>query len=82
MNKYTEKGNDSKEKTLKPRIPIDLAILYTYHSIFFMIIAEHWEATPVSEGSYLPKSFVVNRFGHHNNRRVRGTDSKFLIDIA
>lgn len=58
------------------------AVLYTYHSIFFMIIAEYWEASSMSKCSDLTKSFIINGFGNYDNWWVRRADSKFLIDIA
>lgn len=58
------------------------AVLYTHHSVFFMIITEYWEASTMSKWSYLPKSFIINGFGHNDNWWVRGADRKLLIDIA
>lgn len=82
MNKNTESGTFLRKDLQTKAFTDQAAILYTYHSIFLMIIAEYWEASSMPKCSYLPKSFIINGFGHYDNWRVRRTDSKFLIDIA
>lgn len=83
MDRYTEKKTISKKKILKPSLSVDkAAILYTYHFIFFMIIAEYREASSMSKCSHLPKSLIINGFRHYDNWWVRGADRKFLINIA
>lgn len=55
---------------------------YTHHAVLFMVIAQHWEASPMSKGCHLPKSFIIDGLGHNDNWRVRRADSKFLVDIT
>lgn len=57
-------------------------LLFTYHSILFMVIAENWEAASMAERGYLPKCLIIDGFGDYDSWRVRGAHSKLLIDIA
>lgn len=55
---------------------------HTHHAILFMVIAQDWEAPPMSEGCYFPKCFIIDGLGHNDSWWVGRADGKFLIDIA
>lgn len=54
----------------------------TYHPIFLVIIAEHWEASSVAKCGNFAKRFIINGFRDSNNWWVRGTDGEIFVDVT